>query len=66
LFASYARRTVRDQLPEDVAREFHLTWDDLSAINDRLVYAHLTGYGDAGEDADDPAFDALAYWARSD
>ncbi|MGH8013074.1 MAG: CaiB/BaiF CoA transferase family protein, partial [Candidatus Binataceae bacterium] len=45
--------------------KFRLTWDDLSPINDRLVYAHLTGYGDAGEDADDPAFDALAYWARS-
>jgi crotonobetainyl-CoA:carnitine CoA-transferase CaiB-like acyl-CoA transferase len=45
--------------------KFRLTWEDLSAINDRLVYAHLTGYGDAGEDADDPAFDALAYWARS-
>jgi formyl-CoA transferase len=25
----------------------------------------LTGYGDVGEDADAPAFDALAYWARS-
>lgn len=45
--------------------KFRLTWEDLSAVNDRLVYAHLTGYGDAGEDADDPAFDALAYWARS-
>ena len=45
--------------------KFRLTWEDLSPINDRLIYAHLTGYGDAGEDADDPAFDALAYWARS-
>lgn len=45
--------------------KFRLTWEDLSAANDRLIYAHLTGYGDAGEDADDPAFDALAYWARS-
>jgi crotonobetainyl-CoA:carnitine CoA-transferase CaiB-like acyl-CoA transferase len=45
--------------------KFRLTWEDLSPVNDRLVYAHLTGYGDAGEDADDPAFDALAYWARS-
>jgi crotonobetainyl-CoA:carnitine CoA-transferase CaiB-like acyl-CoA transferase len=45
--------------------KFHLSWEDLSAVNDRLIYAHLTGYGDAGEDADDPAFDALAYWARS-
>jgi crotonobetainyl-CoA:carnitine CoA-transferase CaiB-like acyl-CoA transferase len=45
--------------------KFRLSWNDLSAINERLIYAHLTGYGDAGEDADDPAFDALAYWARS-
>lgn len=45
--------------------KFHLTWEELSAVNERLIYAHLTGYGDAGDDADDPAFDALAYWARS-
>jgi crotonobetainyl-CoA:carnitine CoA-transferase CaiB-like acyl-CoA transferase len=45
--------------------KFRLTWEDLSPVNERLIYAHLTGYGDAGEDADDPAFDALAYWARS-
>jgi crotonobetainyl-CoA:carnitine CoA-transferase CaiB-like acyl-CoA transferase len=45
--------------------KFRLSSDDLSAVNDRLIYAHLTGYGDSGEDADDPAFDALAYWARS-
>lgn len=44
---------------------FRLTWDDLRTVNDRLIYAHLTGYGDAGDDADEPAFDALAYWARS-
>jgi len=25
----------------------------------------VTGYGEVGEDADAPAFDALAYWARS-
>jgi crotonobetainyl-CoA:carnitine CoA-transferase CaiB-like acyl-CoA transferase len=45
--------------------KFRLTWEDLSPVNDRLIYAHLTGYGDSGDDADDPAFDALAYWARS-
>jgi crotonobetainyl-CoA:carnitine CoA-transferase CaiB-like acyl-CoA transferase len=45
--------------------KFQLTWEDLAPVNPRLVYAHLTGYGDAGEDADAPAFDALAYWARS-
>ena len=45
--------------------KFRLNYEDLSAVNPRLIYAHLTGYGDAGEDCDDPAFDALAYWARS-
>ena len=45
--------------------KFQLTWEHLQPETERLIYAHLTGYGDAGEDADAPAFDALAYWARS-
>ena len=45
--------------------KFQLTWDHLRQENERLIYAHLTGYGDRGEDADAPSFDALAYWARS-
>jgi len=44
---------------------FHLTWDELRAANERLIFAHITGYGEKGDDADLPAFDALAYWARS-
>jgi crotonobetainyl-CoA:carnitine CoA-transferase CaiB-like acyl-CoA transferase len=45
--------------------KFRLTWEDLHAINPRLIFAHITGYGEMGDDADLPAFDALAYWARS-
>src|ERR1700720_4611992 len=45
--------------------KFALTWDDLSRVNPRLVYALITGYGEKGADADAPAFDGLAYWARS-
>ncbi len=45
--------------------KFQLTWEQLQPENERLIYAHLTGYGDTGEDADAPTFDALAYWARS-
>ena len=37
----------------------------LLARNDRLVYALLTGYGTDGPDADRPAYDIAAYWARS-
>ena len=37
----------------------------LSAINPRLIYASLTGYGETGPEAERPGFDATAYWARS-
>jgi crotonobetainyl-CoA:carnitine CoA-transferase CaiB-like acyl-CoA transferase len=45
--------------------KFQLRWEDLRPVNQRLVYAHITGYGEKGEDADAPAYDGLAYWARS-
>jgi len=45
--------------------KFQLRWDDLRPVNQRLVYAHITGYGERGDDADSPAYDGLAYWARS-
>ncbi|MFY9315144.1 MAG: CoA transferase [Burkholderiales bacterium] len=42
-----------------------LTWPELQAINPRLVYAHGTGFGDAGEEIDKPGFDSVCYWSRS-
>jgi len=45
--------------------KLRLDFETLSTLNPRMIYAHVTGYGEAGEDADSPAFDALAYWARS-
>ena len=42
-----------------------LAWPELQAINPRLVYAHGTGYGDAGEEIDKPGFDTVCYWSRS-
>ncbi len=45
--------------------KFKLAWEDLRPVNQRLIYAMLTGYGERGEDADSPAYDGLAYWARS-
>ncbi len=46
-------------------KKFRLTWEDLRPINQRLIYALITGYGESGEDADAPGYDGLAYWARS-
>jgi crotonobetainyl-CoA:carnitine CoA-transferase CaiB-like acyl-CoA transferase len=42
-----------------------LGWPELKAINPRLVYAHGTGFGDAGEEIDKPGFDTISYWSRS-
>ena len=42
-----------------------LAWRDLEPLNPRLVYAHATGYGEAGPEADKPGYDATAWWARS-
>ncbi|WP_179402787.1 CaiB/BaiF CoA transferase family protein [Burkholderia guangdongensis] len=49
--------TVRNKLAIDYAR--------LSKLNERLVYASFTGYGETGDEAGKPGFDATAYWARS-
>ena len=37
----------------------------LLARQPRLIYAAISGYGFAGADADRPAYDIAAYWARS-
>ncbi len=37
----------------------------LSVHNPKLIYGHLTGYGKNGADANTPAFDRTAGWARS-
>lgn len=37
----------------------------LSAMNPRLIYAHASGFGDKGPDAEKPGYDASAFWARS-
>ncbi|MGI8741092.1 MAG: CaiB/BaiF CoA transferase family protein [Bryobacteraceae bacterium] len=48
-----------------LVRKFALSYDDLGAINHRLIYAHITGYGDAGGEVDKSGYDLTAYWARS-
>lgn len=52
-------------LPTRALERLEMDYGKLSSINPRLVYAHASGYGDKGPDANKPGFDASAYWARS-
>lgn len=42
-----------------------LDYDSLKAEFPRLIYSAVTGYGLQGPEADTPAFDMTAFWARS-
>jgi formyl-CoA transferase len=51
--------------PPHVRKGLGLTYEDVSHINDKIIYADITGYGEKGPEADKPGFDETAYWARS-
>jgi crotonobetainyl-CoA:carnitine CoA-transferase CaiB-like acyl-CoA transferase len=51
--------------PPPVRKRLKIGYSDLSHLNERLIYACFTGYGDRGAEADKPGFDSTAWWARS-
>ena len=51
--------------PPRTRAKLGLEYDDLAALNPRLIYADVTGFGETGPDAHLPGFDVTAYWARS-
>jgi formyl-CoA transferase len=51
--------------PPAVRGRLGLTYAELAPLNERLIYASFTGYGEKGEEANKPGFDSNAYWARS-
>ena len=55
---------VTNVRPEALARA-GLDYETVSARNDRIVYAHITGYGLAGDERDRAAFDVGAFWSRA-
>jgi len=46
-------------------KQYGLTTEDIQAVNRRVIYVSLTGYGAEGPDADRAGFDYAAFWARS-
>ena len=51
--------------PMGTRQRLGLTYDKIAPLNERLIYASFTGYGEVGEEAGKPGFDSNAYWARS-
>ncbi len=46
-------------------KKLGITYEDIKEKYPSLIYASVLGYGEKGPDADKPAFDTTAYWARS-
>lgn len=42
-----------------------LRWEDLQPLNEQLIYASLTAYGETGPESAKTGFDSTAYWART-
>ena len=49
----------------DALSRLSLDYPSLAELNPRLVYGLITGYGETGRDANRPAYDVAAFWARS-
>jgi formyl-CoA transferase len=51
--------------PPHTRAKLGLEYDSLAALNPRLIYADVTGFGEQGPDAHLPGFDVTAFWART-
>lgn len=51
--------------PLPFRRSLGLTYEDIAPLNQRMIYASLTAYGEEGPERDKEGFDLVAYWARS-
>ncbi|MBM4203114.1 MAG: CoA transferase [Gammaproteobacteria bacterium] len=50
---------------EPALQRYGMTWEELRALNPRLIFAHITGYGTDGPEVERRAFDVTAWWGRS-
>jgi formyl-CoA transferase len=51
--------------PPKLAEKLRVNYEEFAEINPRLIFAHITGYGEEGADVDQAGYDTTAYWARS-
>jgi len=51
--------------PQKARQTLGISYEQLAPLNERMIYADLSGYGDKGPEASKPGFDITAFWARS-
>jgi crotonobetainyl-CoA:carnitine CoA-transferase CaiB-like acyl-CoA transferase len=51
--------------PITVRGRLKIAYEDIAPLNEQLIYASFTGYGESGPDRDQLGFDSTAYFARS-
>lgn len=51
--------------PLPMRRALGLDWEHLKHLNERMIFASLTAYGEEGPEKDREGFDLVAYWSRS-
>lgn len=51
--------------PGPIRERLRLTPEDVLPLNERIIYASLTPYGERGPEKDRTGYDATAWWARS-
>jgi crotonobetainyl-CoA:carnitine CoA-transferase CaiB-like acyl-CoA transferase len=51
--------------PGPIRERLRLRAEDILPLNDRLIYASLTPYGEEGPEKDRTGYDSTAWWARS-
>lgn len=51
--------------PAPIRERLRLRAEDILPLNDRLIYASLTPYGEEGPEKDRTGYDSTAWWARS-
>ena len=51
--------------PQKPRERMRIRYEDLQPLNERLIYASLSAYGETGPEAHRTGFDSTALWARS-
>ena len=52
-------------MPFPIREQLKIRSQDIRPLNERLIYASMSGYGEVGPDANRTAYDSLAWWART-